>query len=335
MIGKALAIGLSTAALLAPSIVVAADFSSLYVFGDSLADNGNFYEQSQQVDFGTNPAPFPPDTTGTPYPAYPGHPYYQGRFSNGPVWVEFLNQNLGLSPSSLKNFASGGAGTGTFHRAGSLFPGMTTQITSFLQQSGGALDPNGLYILSAGSNDYSDPSFTNPADILGAAVNNVANALGVLRASGAKNFMVVGVPDFGLIPETAGLSDPARAGLSALSAAHNGALAALIPRLEDTLNAEITFLDIASLLRDAIDNPSQYVFTNVTDGCLFVLSCATDPNQQDQYLFWDISHPTTAAHRQIARLASNQLSIPEPSTVLAILAVGLGGWLTTRAKNTK
>lgn len=332
MIGKALAIGISTASFLLPSTAIASGFSSLYVFGDSLADNGNFYRDIQQIPTDPNTAIFPADP-GNPYPAYPGFPYYQGRFSNGPVWVEYLNQNLGLSPSSLKNFASGGAGTGTFHRAGSLFPGMTTQIFSFLQQSGGALDPNALYILSAGSNDYSDPSFTNPADIPGAAITNTVNALGALRERGAKNFLVVGVPDFGLVPESAGLSASQRTGLSALSAAHNGTLKALIPSLENALNAEITFLDIASLLQAAINNPSQYGFTNATNGCLMVISCAIDPNEQDKYLFWDLAHPTTAAHRQIAQLASNQLSIPEPSTVLAILAVGLGGWLTTRAKN--
>jgi phospholipase/lecithinase/hemolysin len=47
-----------------------AAFSNAYFFGDSLSDTGNVYTV-----FG---------------PGYVPAPYYDGRFSNGPVWVEHL-----------------------------------------------------------------------------------------------------------------------------------------------------------------------------------------------------------------------------------------------------
>src|ERR1700720_1020420 len=53
-------------------------FTALYAFGDSLSDTGR------------NPAP--------------GPSYYNGRYSNGPLWVEYLSAQLGLTYNSSNNF---------------------------------------------------------------------------------------------------------------------------------------------------------------------------------------------------------------------------------------
>jgi thermolabile hemolysin len=37
---------------------------------------------------------------------FPPPPYFEGRFSNGPVWVEYLSKKLGLASV---NYAAGGA----------------------------------------------------------------------------------------------------------------------------------------------------------------------------------------------------------------------------------
>src|SRR5690349_1365451 len=52
--------------------------SRLIVFGDSLSDIGNIDDAT----FG----------------AVPGSSYFDGRFSNGPAWVERLASNLGVGP---------------------------------------------------------------------------------------------------------------------------------------------------------------------------------------------------------------------------------------------
>src|SRR6478672_780719 len=73
----------------------AGPYTGLIVFGDSLSDTGN-------------------DAIAT-RGAIPGPPYAQGRFSNGPNYVDELAQNLGLSSTpSLAggtNSAFGGART--------------------------------------------------------------------------------------------------------------------------------------------------------------------------------------------------------------------------------
>jgi hypothetical protein len=91
---RLIAVALATGA----EIVFAGPYSALLVFGDSYSDTGNLYELNEQ----TQP---------------PSPPYFEGRWSNGPLWVEqmasLLNVPLPL-PSRIggTNFAYAGARTG-------------------------------------------------------------------------------------------------------------------------------------------------------------------------------------------------------------------------------
>ena len=58
-----------------------AAFSGIVVFGDSLSDTGNFFLASGG--------------------AVAGPPYFEGRFSDGPVWVEVLAEGERVAGSSL------------------------------------------------------------------------------------------------------------------------------------------------------------------------------------------------------------------------------------------
>ena len=84
----ALFVALLAGTLLAmTSFATAGVFTAVIAYGDSLSDNGNLYA-----------------ATG-----YPPYPYWNGRFSNGPVTVEYLANSL---HSPLLDFAWGGATTG-------------------------------------------------------------------------------------------------------------------------------------------------------------------------------------------------------------------------------
>lgn len=73
------------------------------------------------------------------------------------------------------------------------------------------------------------------------------------------------------------------------------------------LNINIIPLDVRTLVDNAIANPSQFGFTNVTSN--FLQSDATNANQ---FLFWDDVHPTNPGHNLIADLALKAItSIPE------------------------
>src|SRR5574337_1942593 len=117
---------------LAPTQALAGPIvSDVIVFGDSLSDVGNVFVLSG----GTIP---------------PSPPYFQGRFSNGPVWVEGLANHLGKteSPSLLggTDFAFGGARIAS----GGPVPTLVGQANMYLALTGGAADPNALYVLWGG-----------------------------------------------------------------------------------------------------------------------------------------------------------------------------------------
>ena len=306
---QVVATGFFILSFLLPLRAMAATFSQLYVFGDSISDTGN--------DF---------NATGGQVP--PSPPYFNGRFSNGQIWVDYLAQDLGLNPSPYTNFAFGGATTGSSNTTVPGLPGLQQEINGFTQAYPTA-DPNGLYIVQAGSNDYLGGGVTDPTVPLA----NLSNAITSLVGVGARNILVVNVPDLGKLPSANG--DPQLStNLSLLSNAHNAGLVQTLDALRPQLGSDVNLLslDINSLLNNAIANPAAYHFTNVTTACLSVASCAlADQNQQNQYLFWDGFHPTTAGHQYIADLAYSVVnsepssSVPEPGSALGVLAFGALG----------
>lgn len=259
-----------------------ANFDQIYVFGDSLSDAGNVFKTTK----GETP---------------PSPPYFRGRFSNGPVWVEYLASKLKLTSKLDNNFAFGGATTGNSRKP---VPGLLAQIKSFTATHSSA-DPNALYILWAGTNDY-----LNGATDSTVPVNNLAIAVKSLSAVGAKNILVVNLPDLGKLPSTR-TSQHANS-LNDLTSKHNSSLAASLSSLRHQLssNTNITYLDIHSLFNQVISTPEKFGFTNVAKPCLSKGIICNKPNQ---YLFWDGIHPTTAAHKLFVELAFSALK-PAPVT---------------------
>ena len=150
----------------------------LVAFGDSLSDDGNVYQLTQG--YPNNPLlPFPSDQY-----------YVGGRQSNGPVAVEYLSSALGVP---LHNFAQAGATTGTLNvwddgslgaPAGTLgLSGMLAQVQSYVAQPG-ASDPNALYLLWGGPNDFvaglANPATFDPVATISAAMTNLSNEAGLL-----------------------------------------------------------------------------------------------------------------------------------------------------------
>lgn len=288
-----------------PAIANAFGFSDLYVFGDSVSDAGATYQRTGGL--------------------VPPSPPYAGRFSNGPVWVEYLASDLGITFDPAKDFAVFSATTGTENTnpIGNAFGlgGLQQQITGYISANQVA-DPNALYVVYAGSNDYLGGGITNPF----VPVQNLTNSILALASIGAKTFLVPNLPDLGNLPTA--LGKPESAPLNQLTAAHNQvldqALIALNQQLDPSVN--LISLDVNGLFKDAIANPAKYNLTNVTNACLLQTSLTTFSvcNSPDTYLFWDIFHPSTVAHQQIANLAYNSVSaaVPEPPATLGLLAFG-------------
>lgn len=246
--------------------------NELYVFGDSLSDVGTVFR-----------------ATGGMYP--PNPTYFQGRYSNGRVWVEYLSDRLHLSSRQTNNFAYGGATTGS--EGNSLVPGLLAQVQSFTQAHQ-QTNPNGLYVLWAGANDYLQGvgSATIP-------VENVTKAIASLAGVGVKKILVANLPDLGKLPATRTSANSTN--LSALTQAHNQGLRRSLKLLsQQHSDLQIVTLDANTLYRKAIATPATFGFTNVISPCLSGSRACGNP---DQFLFWDGIHPTTAAHRILGEAA--------------------------------
>ncbi|HVN47165.1 MAG TPA: SGNH/GDSL hydrolase family protein [Steroidobacteraceae bacterium] len=323
---KALAF-LAVGLLLGPGLQ-AGPYDAIYAFGDSLSDVGNIFHVTKGVE--------------------PAAPYVNGQFSNGPVWVQDLAAGLGvpaLTPSLLggTDYAYGGAQTGqtVFHTATPIdLTGTLGQISQF-EATHATADPHALYTIWIGSNDLigaaeSHASSSQIAMGIGEAVSNLDTAIGDLAAEGAKNFLILTVPDIGKTPRAIAGGPTAQAGASALAAAFNSTLingSGPIPPLASVANGlNLHVFDTFSALDAIIADPGAFGFTNVTSPCLVGevnhaggTPCASTEAGQNQYLFWDDIHPTAGGHAAIAAGALEAAAgAPEPTT-LALLSLGLAG----------
>jgi len=288
---------------------------SLYVLGDSLSDNGNLYKLI----------------------GYPPPPYFEGRFSNGPVWAEYLPGLTGLGFSAGNDYAYGGAFTGNISYNGVNYgtnlvapglPGINTEIAEFAA-SVGHFSPNDVVTLWAGANnyfEYADIIKANPASaaaIIAYAVPNtiseLSGATAALISLGAHTLLVPNLPnlgdtpDFNTIPIETYLADQ-------LSDAHNAALPGAMEALHLKTGANIIVLNESQLLSDVVANPFRYGFVNATDACIDTPACVDGSTAtQNTYVFWDGVHPTTRAHEYIAQYAAASLLEFESLTVPAQL----------------
>ena len=258
-------------------------FDNLVIFGDSLSDVGNVYARDN----------FPPS------------PYWVGRFSNGPVWIEQLAAGLGMpapTPSKLggNNFAWGGAQTGT---GLSPVPNVGTQVGLYLQANLNTASPTTLYVLWAGANDF----FTGQTDP-GVPAGNVVTAVSTLQDAGASYFLVLNLPALGSTPKYLNTLESDAA--TAYSQGFNADLATGLAGL-DTNGKTILLHDVYSDFTHILGDPSQFGLQNTTDRA--ITPTVTDPSL---YLFWDDVHPTTVGHGIVAASV-----VPEPCTP-ALLAFG-------------
>ncbi|MGK7940433.1 MAG: SGNH/GDSL hydrolase family protein [Crocosphaera sp.] len=299
------------------SSAIAANFSAIYGFGDSLSDTGNLNQVFFEAIGGTQTFP-------------PSPPYFMGRFSNGLSWIELLSQRLDIP---LVNFAFGGATTGFDNTLDTRLPGLPLvglqqQINNFTVKNPGA-DPNALYTIWAGANDYlpTNSIVFTPFDNSDQTLSNIEMAINSLVGIGAKHIMVFNLPNLGDIPENNQSVDGICPDdnqfdgdcLNDLTLAHNNGLSSLLSSFSSETN--LIPIDINTLVDDTIQNPFP-IFTNVTDACLNLntFEVCENPNE---FLFWDNRHPTELGNQLISELAFESLGIPEPKTIVGLLTIGL------------
>lgn len=260
-------------------------YDNLYVFGDSYCDVGNIYAA----------------TGGAEPPA----PYYNGRFSNGPIWVDHVAGFLGVpfQPSLLggTDYAFGGAWvTAPQAIPGGTIPSVPQQVALYLSQHGGKADPNALYIIEGGGNDILGAT-GGSAQALGYQIAaGIAESELLLRRAGARHFVIPDLFNVGLLPAAA----PNAAFASAASNATNEWVDKLLDLEQQLEGIHILRMDVFDLINAVESDPTHFGFVDVTDPCLTTAVCA-DP---DHTFFWDTHHPTVFGHSFFAVTLENAIT---------------------------
>lgn len=303
-------------------------YSTLIVFGDSLADTGQF-----------------PDLTGGTSGARFTNREADGNFA--PVSPMILGGRLGLDPNALNpstsvgvrpdgnNWAVGGYTTQQIldsitETSRTVIPPGNPGAGTVLREKPGYLanglraDPNALYYLTGGGNDFLQGLVNSPADAMAAGARLAASAQ-ALQQGGARYIMVWLLPDLGQTPNFSGT--PQQNPLSLLSGAFNQSLLGQLRQID----AQVIPLNIPVLLSEALASPSQFGLApdqNLVGTCYSGQGCVGNPvygidgttPDPTRLLFNDSVHPTIAGQQLIADYAYSILSAPWELSLLPEMA---------------
>ena len=307
-----------------PAVADPLDYDRVVAFGDSLSDNGNYANN------------VPPN--GLP-PFAPG--YFNGRFSNGPTWIEVLSDPaLSTNPDSTMNrFWSGFLFLGPYDVGGNVNnvnaaigfaetvgagppPSIQTQIGAFLA-AGGVFGPNDLVSVQGGANDFLRFMTLNPgatpddlANFASFTALNQAGNVQLALTGGAQTILVSNLPNIGATPFLSGNPATAQGGLLATTV-FNATLDGAVEQLAAANPAaNLIQMDWQAAVDVAAANPAAFGFTNVTEPCFNGITICATP---DTYLFWDPAHPSAAAHAYLAQYAGLLLSTEQTGLVVGQL----------------
>lgn len=314
MLKSRLLIATCTLALACSPATVAAPYSSLYVFGDSLSDAGH------------NPDPDGAPGTGLRYTNREGPGYGPGE-AFGLVAPMMLGAQLGIDQRELGASRTEG---GNNHAVGGLRTDQILQsIVGSLEQpgylsNGRRADPNALYYLTGGGNDFIQGRVLVQSQAREAADRLLAS-VSALQQGGARYIMVWMLPDLGKTPTTypTGLGPL----VSPLSDAFNQQLLAGLGGMK----AQIIPLNIPGLFGEILKTPESFGLVpgdGAIGTCFSGVLCDENPQyginsltpDPSKLLFHDGAHPTTAGHRLVADYARSLLAAPWEITLLPQMA---------------
>lgn len=258
-------------------------FDAIYTFGDSLTDTGN--------------DPAPPLN------------YYQGRYSNGPLWVEYLAPQLGLTYNPINNFAESGGETSN----------AWAQVQQFVAPANAS---QSLFVLWAGGNDFIH-NFTQGlndgfwSNLIAQSVGNLSNSVVQLYADGARTIMVPNQVDLSRLPVVLDSGYPTFVfaylsnKVSLFNAGLDSALTALAATKPDL---QLIRPDVYVRFSEVLTNLGAEGFTKADPDALNdpALSDKSFTGPGQDYVFWDEIHPTTKAHALIAQWFYDEL--PQSAT---------------------
>jgi phospholipase/lecithinase/hemolysin len=264
--------------------IVSVRAAQLVVFGDSLSDNGNTLAAA-----------------GVPQP-----PYYDGRWTDGPNWVDYFTGLAHLPPATayLQNHGT------NFAVGGSSSPLLGVQITVYLAANGGHANKDDLYVIWIGANDF------NAGVNASTTVNSIEAGLALLRGVGAEKIILLDVPDISLTPEVIAAGGAAVQAAKQFVTTVNTNLQARIPLEAFLLGVNLTHVDVNAIFTQIVERPAIFGFSNSTGAAFNTSTGVVQPNP-NSYVFWDGFHPTTPVHYLAAQTVFFRLHAPRTFSVIS------------------
>jgi phospholipase/lecithinase/hemolysin len=256
--------------LLARASASPVPYNAIYAFGDSLTDTGR----------------------------EPAEPllHYEGRWSNGPLWVEYLSRWVLGRYDPDHNFAHSGAQTDdTYNQVLAFTP--TNDIS------------HALCVVWAGGNDFLqeyDTHWFNDASWnqqIAYSVGSLSNAVVNLYDKGARFILVPNTVDVTRIPSLNQLPGFARDYLRGKVQQFNAELGGALAQVQAVRPALILYqFDFYSRVNALLANAAAYGFTETEIDALADMRLVDKSfdGPGANYVFWDPIHPTTRAHRIVA-----------------------------------
>ena len=337
--------GCALGALLSVTAAVAGPYTAEYVFGDSLSDNGNLVAALGVT--------------------FPNPPSFHDSFTNGPVAVDVLAQSLGL-PLNPSLWLTGPAGSGTNYAvagATSVSPppssppappipqiNLLNQVAAFSAHVGGVADSSALYVVMIGGNDVRNAVLPGGGGLPAVQAGVMAElaAISTLSAEDARNFLIVNVPNVGLIPEFAQENPSLAPFATTYSQDYDSLLAAGLATLDPTLPAGTSLDEFdlfgfnTTLLAEALSlgftNTMDPCYTNAPSTAETTTACGPNAQNINSFIYWNDIHPTARVQALWAQGMGAELgvivAIPEPSTwatmLIGFAALGFAGYRTSR-----
>lgn len=282
---------------------VSTGYDKMVIFGDSNSDNGNVYRMTNFQ--------------------LPTFPYYQGRFSNGLIWVD----RLSFSP--IENYAYGGATTDNNivqgYSSGSIpVPGVRQQIAIYSKTlPTSSIKPNRtLYIIWAGGNNFlldKNSTLNSIADSIGDCTKDIV-------ALGGKQIILFNQPPLQIIPTLQPLANTLN--LEYSTKEYNTHLSSVAWNIQQSSSGtNIDIFDLQSLVSQIYATPRFYRILNTNDACYRKTNgTCSNPNT---YMFFDSIHFTERIHQYIAhnfnRFASSNSMKLTTSSLLTLLLLVING----------
>lgn len=213
-------------------------YSKIVFFGDSLTDNGNLYRDLFKL-----------------LPKSP--PYYEGRFTNGKVWAEYVADYYEKSHNmKALNYALGGESVLMEDRAYSYLPyDLNTSVQVYLVRTSMQKRADVLYIFWIGANDYMKGVENEDVDThTTEVIQDMQGQIQKLISHGARNFIVANLPAITKSPY--GMSTSIMDQLQQLVDMHNAKLVDMVAQIgESNQDIKIQLFDVASIFDSLVSHP--------------------------------------------------------------------------------